>query len=108
VKVAALKQRAFENDAAIASFKMQGEWKWRVEEQKLLWIQLQDLRLKMLPNATLIQETATQQLKAGELNYLSWMLMVEPALQSKLNYLEKVLVYRQATTQLLFLAETNN
>lgn len=108
VKVAAMKQRALENEAAIASFKMQGEWKWRIEEQKLLWVQLQDLRLKMLPNAMLIQETATQQLKAGELNYLSWMLMVEPALQSRLNYLDKVLVYRQATSQLLYLAETNN
>ena len=74
----------------------------------MLWMQLQELKTKMLPNAALIQETATQQLKAGELNYLSWMLMVEPALQSKLTYIDKVLTYRQSTTHLLFLAETNN
>lgn len=108
VKAATMKQRALENDAAIAGFKMEGEWRWRIEEQKMLWLQLQELRTSLLPNASMIQETATQQLKAGELNYLSWMMMVEPAIQSRLTYLDKVHIYRQSTTQLLFLTETNN
>jgi cobalt-zinc-cadmium resistance protein CzcA len=108
VRAAEIRQRVLQDEAAVAGEKLAGEFRWRLQEQQMLWDQLQQYQKHMLPDARLVQQTATQQLQAGELNYINWMMLVEPAFQTRLNYLDKVLQYRHATSQLLYFTESNN
>ncbi len=66
---------------------------------------LRELEGKWLKSADRVLSLAGQQLDAGELNFISWMALVEPALAVKLNYLEMVKEINQHYYYWLYLNE---
>jgi cobalt-zinc-cadmium resistance protein CzcA len=62
----------------------------------------EDLALK---NAELIKETATKQFETGEINYLTWVILINQSITIQNEYLEAVNNLNQSTIQLNFLIE---
>lgn len=60
----------------------------------------EDLALK---NAELIKETATKQFETGEINYLTWVILINQSITIQNEYLEAVNRLNQSTIQLNFL-----
>lgn len=58
-----------------------------------------------LENAKLIKTTATKQFEIGEINYLTWVMLVNQAVTIQNDYLEAVNNLNQTTIQLNFLIE---
>jgi cobalt-zinc-cadmium resistance protein CzcA len=105
VTAAVVKEKTLEQEIQFQKTKMAGEWQWRVLEQKMLWSQVELYTSVMLPASETVKQTAMQQLKSGELNYVSWMLQVEPSLHTPFQYFDKLLDYQVATAYLYYLTE---
>jgi cobalt-zinc-cadmium resistance protein CzcA len=58
-----------------------------------------------LENAKLIKTTATKQFEIGEINYLTWVMLINQAITIQNDYLEAVNNLNQSTIQLNFLIE---
>jgi heavy metal efflux system protein len=105
VAAAVVKEKTLEQEIQFQKTKMAGEWQWRVSEQQMLWNQVQMYTTSILPASESVKQTAMQQLKSGELNYVNWMLQVEPSLHSAFQYFDKLLDYQVATAYLYYLSE---
>jgi cobalt-zinc-cadmium resistance protein CzcA len=58
-----------------------------------------------LENAKLIKATATKQFEIGEINYLTWVMLINQAIEIQNDYLEAVNSLNESTIQLNFLIE---
>ena len=56
-----------------------------------------------LPKAKQIIETANLKLQKGDINYLEWVLLVNQAIQTQLEYIDKLEALNNATIQLQYL-----
>jgi cobalt-zinc-cadmium resistance protein CzcA len=105
IKAAASREKVVESEAKAEELILNGNVSWRLAEQNLLWHQIKEFENSILPQASTIYSTASQQLKAGELNFINWMVLAEPSLQIHFQYLEKILLYQHASSALLYLSE---
>jgi cobalt-zinc-cadmium resistance protein CzcA len=105
IKAAGYREKVLENEAEATRLNLLGEWKWRVGEQQMLWQQMLQFEKELLPQSAIILETADLELKAGNLNYLNWMVLVEPALQMRLQYFDRMVAYKRATAELQYMVE---
>jgi heavy metal efflux system protein len=107
VKAAESKQMVATREAAMQQTRLEGEWKLRIEEQQQLSEQLRQYEEQLMPGYQSIMQTAMQQLKAGELNYVNWMLLVVPSLQVPLQYADKLKEYNLNVAALQYFVEGN-
>jgi len=63
---------------------------------------LKNYENNILPGAKLMIATANNQLYKGEINYMEWSWIMNQALESRLDYLEKVKSFNDAIVQLLY------
>ena len=56
----------------------------------------------MLPGAKSMIATATNQIVKGEINFMEWSWIMNQALTSRLDYLEKVKSYNDGIIQVLY------
>jgi cobalt-zinc-cadmium resistance protein CzcA len=97
------KQLAYEADAQLLQVKT--EWEGRLEQAMLQWQQVKRLEEELIPASDAIIATARQQLQRGELNYVNWLLIVEPAFQARLSYIDEQLKYQLQLAQLLYYSQ---
>jgi len=57
-------------------------------------------QLKGLPSALLIMQTATQKLKAGEINYLDWVVLMNQSIQTRADYYAAVMQFNESAFEL--------
>ena len=107
VKASALREQTLLQQQQMQQQQLSGNYQLKWKETQLLWQQVQSIEQELLPGKQDILQTAQQQLKAGELNYMNWMLIVEPALQVQLQYLDSWFAYRTAVAELQYLQEKN-
>jgi cobalt-zinc-cadmium resistance protein CzcA len=105
VASASVKEKTLEKEIELQKSKLKGEWQWRISEQQLLWSQILLYKNTMLPESEGVKQLALQLLKSGELSYLNWMALVEPALQTPFQYLDKFQEYQMASAYLYYLTE---
>ncbi|SEQ19700.1 CusA/CzcA family heavy metal efflux RND transporter [Flavobacterium urocaniciphilum] len=65
-------------------------------------IVLKNYEESVLPGAKLMITTANNQIYKGEINYMEWSWIMNQALESRLDYLEKVKSYNDAIIQMLY------
>ncbi|WP_416438086.1 CusA/CzcA family heavy metal efflux RND transporter [Phnomibacter sp. MR] len=107
IKASALREQTLLQQQQMQQQQLSGSYQLKWKETQLLWQQVQSIEKELLPGKQDILLTAQQQLKAGELNYMNWMLIVEPALQVQLQYLDSWFAYRTAVAELQYLQEKN-
>ena len=57
-------------------------------------------QLKGLPSALVIMQTATQKLKAGEINYLDWVVLMNQSIQTRADYYAAVMQFNESAFEL--------
>lgn len=97
------KQLAYEADVQLLQVKT--EWEGRLEQAMLQWQQVKRFEEMLMPSSDAIIATARQQLQRGELNYVNWLLLAEPAFQTRLSYIDEQLKYQLQLAQLLYYSQ---
>lgn len=107
VKAAGIKEQTLRLQTQLQQQQLTTVYQTKWNEAQLLWRQVQSIETTLLPGKNDILQTAQQQLKAGELNFMNWMLIVEPALQVQFQYFDSWLAYSMAIAELQYLLEKN-
>jgi cobalt-zinc-cadmium resistance protein CzcA len=76
----------------------------KIQRATALFIQykrvLDGYHKKGLPGATLLMQTATQKLTAGDINYLDWVMLMNQSIQTRADYYMAVMSYNEAAFEL--------
>lgn len=64
---------------------------------------LSDFENVNLPNAEKISELAMNQLRAGEISYLEWMVLINQSIQIQNEYLNQLRLYNESVINNLYL-----
>lgn len=106
-RVAAAKEKEKQMTYEVTAEKQQVSTAWRgkLEQALLQWQQVKRYEEELLPGSNAIIETARQQLMRGELNYVNWLLIAEPAFQTRLAYIDEQLNYQLLLAQTLYYTE---
>nr|MCU0334624.1 TolC family protein [Chitinophagaceae bacterium] len=106
-RVAAAKEKEKQMAYEVSAEKQQvsAAWRGKLEQTMLQRQQLKRYEEELLPGSNAIIETARQQLLRGELNYVTWLLIAEPAFQTRLAYIDEQLNYQLLLAQTLYYSE---
>jgi cobalt-zinc-cadmium resistance protein CzcA len=103
VKTAKLDITRQENQLAETRLKWKSELERSQKELNGYKMILSDFENVNLPNAEKISELAMNQLRAGEISYLEWMVLVNQSIQIRNEYLNQLRLYNQSVINNLYL-----
>lgn len=103
VKSAKLEITRLENQLAETRLKWKSELETSQNNINGYKIMLSDFENVNLPNAEKISELAMNQLRAGEISYLEWMVLINQSIQIQNEYLNQLRLYNESVINNLYL-----
>jgi cobalt-zinc-cadmium resistance protein CzcA len=104
-EAAAIREKRAEKAIDLALFSNKAQIQELLKVHRLLQQQLNQYRSQILPGAEKMVRLADQQLKAGALNYINWLVLAGPAIQMPLQYFQKQRELKLNEAQLAYFSE---
>lgn len=101
---AKISSKIAENNLVYERKNLENQYAGALKQHQMQQKMIEEQERFLIPNSTIIAETANKQFKNGEINYLEWGMLVNQSIAVKNNYLDAVFKYNENIIQLIYLS----